>query len=216
MAVRSRKLEERPPAPSETSSVPVNWPEAMAASRLEVVRESLRLPAGRYRLLVDSTQVGDLEWVNGRYPELHLQAGKHSAFVRLKRLRPLVLSGRMEGPGGGSVDILHVGSAGQGLVEIGGAQFVRRTSPTGKMEVRDHEGAVVLTSSRASGKRILAYERATSILQLPALLELTVVEAFCAIYTGRHTLRVMLAGWVRIPPLGRSLGMHPKVRGLLH
>jgi len=73
---------------------------------------------------------------------------------------------------------------------------------------------LVLTSIATSGRRVLFYERKTSELDVKWLLELTLVEAFCAIYTGRHMFRSMLTAWVRPPKMGTSLALLPKVSSL--
>lgn len=201
-------------APLGTPRSEASWPNPSGASRVEVVATSLVRPIREYELLVDSKVVGELEWIGGWHPELHLEAGAHSGYVTLRRLRPFVLTGRTEGPAPGAARILHVGSAGQGLIEIDGVQFARRTGVTGRKVVRDHDGRVVLTSSGTSGRGVLLYERGTSLLDVKWLLELTLVEAFCTIYPVRHMLRSMLTAWVRPPKMGAPLALLPAVSSL--
>jgi hypothetical protein len=208
-------LEERSPAHLDARRAVESWPNSRGASRLEVVPRSLMRWVSEYDLLLDSKTIGELRWIGGRYPELHLEAGHYSGFVVLMRLRPFVLDGRLEGPAPGAVEILHVGSAGQGLVEVGGVQFMRRTTPSGNQEVRDQRAAVVLTSLGSSARRILLYDHASSNLEVAGLLELALVEAFCAIYIGKHMFRSMLAAWVRLPSFGTPLTLLPKVRKLM-
>lgn len=207
-------MEERSPVPLSRRDAIEAWKGMANASRLEVVSRSPLRTVTEYSLLVDSKAIGEFEWIGGRHPELHLQAEDRSGFVRLKRLRPFILVGSLEAPGSGGVAILHVGSAGQGLVEVGGVQFLRRTPPTGAPCVRNHEGKVVLMSVGASGKRILGYDRASSNLELPELLELTLVEAFCLIYPARYMFRSLLTAWARIPRMGVPLGSHPRLKML--
>lgn len=65
-----------------------------------------------------------------------------------------------------------------------------------------------------SGKRILGYDRASSKLELPEILELTLVEAFCLIYPTRHMFLSLLTAWARLPRMGVPLGSHPRVKML--
>ena len=208
-------MEDRPTARPEGGPPGEPWPPPRTAQRLEVVPRSMVAPIAEYALVIDSSEVGEFEWMSGFYPELHLEVGVHSGFVAVKRLRPFVLAGRLETRDLGFAEILHVGSAGEGLVEVDGIQFVRRTSPNGTLEVRDEGGAVVLTSPGSSSRRILAYDRASSNLDVPGLLELTLVQAFCAIHTRRRMLQSMLSAWVRPPRMGTPLASLPEVRACI-
>lgn len=208
-------MEKRSPAPLGNQSAAGPSESLAGVSRLEVLARSVALPVTEYTLLADSKPIGELEWIGGRHPELHVYTGNRTGYVRSHRLRPFIVAGHVETRGAGTVEILHVGSAGQGLVEIEGVQFHRRMPPSGSPYVRDREGSVVLRSAASSGKRVLAYDRANSNLGIPELLELTLVEAFCVIYGGRYMLRSLLTAWARLPRMGVPLMSLPKVQKAL-
>lgn len=207
-------MEGRQREPADDLRAVERFPRPGSIARVEVVPRS-RVPAvSEYELLFDSAKVGELEWIGGPAPEIHLDTDVCSGMLGLRRLRPFVLHGSVAGPASRLVQILHVGSAGQGLIEAGGVQYARRTGVLGGQVVRDQEARILLSSAASSGRRLLFYERSVSNLDTDGLLELLLVEAFIAIYTGRQMIRSMLTAWTRMPKMGVPLTQLPAVRRL--
>jgi len=207
-------VEGRLPNPSDHRGTKEAWASISSAGSVELLRRSLAGWGGEYELLVDSTVVAVGEWVEGRYPEFHLEAESAAGYVALRRLRPFILVGEAEDSERGTTGILHLGSAGQGLVEVGDRQFLRRTGVTGRQRVGDQEGREVLVSPGPAGRRVLLYESGHSDLKMDEFLGVLLIEAFCAVFTGRHMFRSLLTAWVRPPKMGVALSSLPKVARL--
>lgn len=183
-------------------------------SRVEVISRGRGLPVTEYDLDFDGETVGGLEWVGGWHPEMHLEAPGGSAFVALRRLRPFVVVGIWEGRPHDERHIVHVGSAGRGILEVDGVQFMRETRVSGRQEVRNGDGTVLLRSLGASGRRLLVYDAKDSDLTIPQLLQVVLVEAFCAAFPGRHFFRALATAWAPVPKMGTPLASVPVVERL--
>jgi hypothetical protein len=163
-----------------------------------------------FSLASDSDTAVELEWLAGYEPELHLETPGTSAFLRLVRLRPLVLAGHVADERGAS-RLLHVGTTARGLIEAGGRQYLRGLF-NARDEVIDASRRGILAPSRSRNDCILHYEAAACDFSCFDLLELILVEAYCRLLRGKHPLRAMLTTFASAPGLGASLDEHPALR----
>jgi hypothetical protein len=157
--------------------------------------------------LLCGSEVGcELEWLAGREPELHLEAPGTSAFLRLARLRPLVLVGHFE-DAGASVKVLHVGTTARGLIEVGPNQYLRGLFKE-RDEVVDKDGRGVLARKSAWDTSFMHYDAADSDFACAHLLEVILVQTYCALFKAKHPVRALRTTLAAAPSLGTSLETH--------
>lgn len=182
----------------------------LAGSR-EIEVKGVAVLASRFELIARRQHAGWLEWAGGFRPELRFARDDTEALLRCARLVPLVVEGHVHDPGRSST-VLYLGSATDGLVEVGPNQFLRK-----RWGVRDliaTLGGDELLVGRVGRGGVVSYRADRSDFKRPELLELMLLHVFTLLYRSRYPLRSAAAFWGVRLPAGQPLTEHWACRRL--